>query len=49
MQTCLTVFEVGEVGVPSQGNYIHIKNTILGWQEVEVYHLSCWPNTPICL
>lgn len=46
---CVSVFEVGEVSVPSQSNYIHIKDTKLGWQEVEIYHLSCWPNTPIGL
>lgn len=49
VRAALTVFEVGEVGVPPQGDDIDIEDTELRRQEVEVDHLCRGPNTPVRL
>ena len=48
---CLTypVFEVGQVGVPPQGDKVDVHHTEFGREEVEVDHLSGRPNTPVSL
>ena len=43
------MLQVGQVGVPTQGDGVDVDDAVFGRQEVEVHHLRGGPHTPVGL